>query len=441
MSTASGNPPHVVELSEYANREAAEPQAGEPHDQIEVRKEDNPRSAYAPKPAHERAAARARGLDSEQDKISPFIPRRRRSPKPDGAAGPELSSPASVASPDEAAAAGAASTSSLPTQVVGAARKDAAQPDLTQKHVTAEQQDSEIRGMKADRHVEQIEATLRLLQRQQGAPPRLPRGPNLVPPPEPILASPGASGDAYRKRGGLFAGLPSPRSLDPTPLSPPSLPPARNVHAILGVAIACIAGVIAGYWLVDAPISRPVFISPPAVRAQAALTPPSPLLVNAIDSSQAESDGKPEWWLARATGLAKEDSEIGKQPESGTPRVATLSPAPAIEVRAAVPPPSPKQAERRILRPDEIQLLIEQGEKFMAAGDIVSARMMFERAAQGEDATAALALGAAYDPLVLSKLGVMGTESSLEKARIWYAKAQSLGSTQAIARLKALEDR
>ena len=77
----------------------------------------------------------------------------------------------------------------------------------------------------------------------------------------------------------------------------------------------------------------------------------------------------------------------------------------------------------------------------MAAGDIVTARMIFERAAQSEDAAAALALGAAYDPLVLSKLGVLGMQSSLEKARVWYAKAQSLGSTQAIARLKALEDR
>ena len=58
-----------------------------------------------------------------------------------------------------------------------------------------------------------------------------------------------------------------------------------------------------------------------------------------------------------------------------------------------------------------------------------------------EDATAALALAAAYDPLVLSKLGVLGIDSSPEKARIWYAKAQSLGSAQAVARLKALDNR
>ena len=80
-------------------------------------------------------------------------------------------------------------------------------------------------------------------------------------------------------------------------------------------------------------------------------------------------------------------------------------------------------------------------EKFMAAGDIVTARMIFERAAQSEDATAALALAAAYDPLVLSKLGVLGMDGSPERARIWYVKAESLGSTQAVARLKALENR
>jgi hypothetical protein len=425
MSTASGNPPHVVELSDHESNQAPEPQAGPPHERIETSSEDSLHSPYAPKPPHERAAARLHAVDNDKDKISPFIPRRRRSPAPGTPVEAELSASASVAPSDEEAAVGAEAAALVPEQGAGALPKQVAQPGLT----PAGQQDSEIRRrIIADRHLDQIEASLRLLQRREGAAMRLPRGPVFPPPPEPIRG-------ARRERSGLFTGLPWPPSLDPTPLSPPALPPARNPHAILGVAIACIAAAIAGYWLVDGPLSHP------AVPTQVALTTPSPLLLNALNSSEPQSDDKPEWWRARATGLAKGDLEFEKQPEPGTSQVALVSPAPAVEARAAVPVPSPKQIEHRALRPEEIRLLIEQGEKFMAAGDIVTARMIFERAAQSEDATAALALGAAYDPLVLSKLGVLGTESSLEKARVWYAKAQTLGSTQAIARLKALEDR
>jgi hypothetical protein len=422
----------VVEPPDHERSQAPEPQAG--HEQIEASREESLQSPYAPKPPHERAAARLHVVDNEKDRISPFIPRRRRSPAPGAPVEAELSASSSVAPSDEEATAGAEAAALVPEQGAGAPSEEVAQPGLTHKEAPAGQQGSEIRRrIIADRHLDEIEASLRLLQRRPGAALRLPRGPVFPAPPEPIPAPRGATGGAHGPRSGLFAGLPRPRSLDPTPMSPPVLPPARNPHAMLGVAVACIAAAIAGYWLVDGPLSRP------AAPTKAALTTSSPLLVNALNSSQAESDDKPEWW--RASGLAKGDLEFEKQPEPGASRVALVSPAPAVEAPAAVPVPSPKQVEHRALRPEEIRLLIEQGEKFMAAGDIVTARMIFERAAQSEDATAALALGAAYDPLVLSKLGVLGMQSSLEKARVWYAKAQSLGSTQAIARLKALEDR
>jgi TPR repeat protein len=93
------------------------------------------------------------------------------------------------------------------------------------------------------------------------------------------------------------------------------------------------------------------------------------------------------------------------------------------------------------LEPEEIEVLIEQGQKFIADGDIVTARLIFERAAKAESATAALALAAAYDPIVLAKLGALGVDTDVEKARLWYQKAQSLGSAQAPERLRALAAR
>jgi hypothetical protein len=81
MSTASGNPPYVVEPSDHESSQAPEPHSGQPHEQIETSREDSLQSPYAPKPPHERAAARLHVVDNDQDKISPFIPRRRRSRK------------------------------------------------------------------------------------------------------------------------------------------------------------------------------------------------------------------------------------------------------------------------------------------------------------------------------------------------------------------------
>jgi hypothetical protein len=100
--------------------------------------------------------------------------------------------------------------------------------------------------------------------------------------------------------------------------------------------------------------------------------------------------------------------------------------------------PSSKGASRR-LGPEEIKLFVTRGEQLLATGDIVAARIVLQRAAESDDAAAALALGAAYDPNVLARLGVVGISADLEKARTWYHKAESLGSADARRRLGLLE--
>lgn len=99
---------------------------------------------------------------------------------------------------------------------------------------------------------------------------------------------------------------------------------------------------------------------------------------------------------------------------------------------------SSKVATRR-LEPEEIKLFVTRGEQLMATGDIVAGRIVLQRAAESNDATAALALGAAYDPNVLARLGVVGISADLEKARTWYQKAESLGSPDARRRLGPLD--
>ena len=67
--------------------------------------------------------------------------------------------------------------------------------------------------------------------------------------------------------------------------------------------------------------------------------------------------------------------------------------------------------------------------------------MLFQRAAEAGDAAAATALSATYDPIVVAKLGVVGIHADVMKARFWYQKAVSLGSSDAKRRLDLLANR
>jgi hypothetical protein len=114
--------------------------------------------------------------------------------------------------------------------------------------------------------------------------------------------------------------------------------------------------------------------------------------------------------------------------------------APMLQGGTGTQVPSPGKVIRALDR-EEIQLLTKQGEQFAAAGDLVTARILFQRAAEAGEPTAAMALGATYDPNVLVKLGVAGMGVDVEKARSWYRKAESQGSAEATRRLHALANR
>ena len=122
------------------------------------------------------------------------------------------------------------------------------------------------------------------------------------------------------------------------------------------------------------------------------------------------------------------------------PSVSPVSP-PAPPATRSDPPVSPPAPPIRRVDPADIELLVKQGEQFMAVGDVAAARIVFQRAAQAGDAAAALAMGATYDPLVLNKIGVVGVTADPDKARGWYVKAQQLGSPEAPRRLELLAHR
>jgi hypothetical protein len=86
----------------------------------------------------------------------------------------------------------------------------------------------------------------------------------------------------------------------------------------------------------------------------------------------------------------------------------------------------------------EVAALIARGQTYLASGDVVSARLVFRRAAEAGDGQAALALGGTFDPLVLKSLGVIGVVADVAQARSWYHKAAELGSREAPQRIDQL---
>jgi TPR repeat protein len=92
----------------------------------------------------------------------------------------------------------------------------------------------------------------------------------------------------------------------------------------------------------------------------------------------------------------------------------------------------------RTISREEAAALYSRGEQLIAVGDVVGARLLFLRAAEGGDVRSAFAMGASYDPDALKTLGIVGVVADVALAREWYAKASSLGSRDAALRIEML---
>jgi hypothetical protein len=285
----------------------------------------------------------------------------------------------------------------------------------------------------SDHDLERLEASLRQLQRQESAT-RLPRATNLAA--VPGLAPVDASG--RRQSGERFGdGFRSLRSLEPERLQPPLEMPRRNRAAPVGIVVAIILVATTAYYFAVEGWTPP---SEPTPAPQTASSDPT---VVARPSSPTGQQAPPP------TMAQDDDRATSAQSEISSQRIKASQPARSSEgetVAMVQPGEAGTQVPlaskvTRVLDPEEIKLLVKQGEQFIAAGDVVTARIVFQRAAEAGDAGAAVALGGTYDPIVLAKLGVMGLGADVERARTWYQKAESLGSAEATRRLAILANR
>ena len=136
------------------------------------------------------------------------------------------------------------------------------------------------------------------------------------------------------------------------------------------------------------------------------------------------------------------DNKIADRQTIHVEWVPPVSPAPPQrqldrEEITAAPPISPAPAQRQLDR-EEITVLLDRGKHLIANGDLAAARLVLQRAADANDAEAALALAATYDPIVLREFKVYGFTADAAMARAWYQRARELGSAAALQRLEML---
>jgi hypothetical protein len=112
--------------------------------------------------------------------------------------------------------------------------------------------------------------------------------------------------------------------------------------------------------------------------------------------------------------------------------------APQVSQNAA-PPISPGDTER--LNEENQDRFLAQGLRLLGAGNVASARLLFERAADAGSARAALLLGDTYDDVRLAQLGVQGVLPDRDKANYWYGRADELGAAEAKERISEINSR
>lgn len=111
------------------------------------------------------------------------------------------------------------------------------------------------------------------------------------------------------------------------------------------------------------------------------------------------------------------------------PATAALTPQPSTSpAPASAPVPAAAPSSNAA---SEIAALIARGDEYLTTGDIISARLYYERAANAGDGHAAMLMGETFDPDFLSRAGVRGVRGDPEIAAMWYHRAQELGDRDA----------
>ena len=118
---------------------------------------------------------------------------------------------------------------------------------------------------------------------------------------------------------------------------------------------------------------------------------------------------------------------------SDKPEVAMTPAAPTSEAISQKPPTKPAFSGA------ETAELLARGDWLFATGNVDSARLLYERAADAGEARAAVRLGETFDPIFLDRAHLREARADSGMAMFWYRRARALGALGITSRLKSLE--
>lgn len=143
---------------------------------------------------------------------------------------------------------------------------------------------------------------------------------------------------------------------------------------------------------------------------------------------------------AAAPGTSKAATAMARTAQPVRPDVEPATPEPAQKALASVATKASAQPLAARHLPDrQLAELVARGDVFLRAGDITSARLFYERAADDGDEQAALRMGATFDPTFLASAGLRNLHGDPAKARLWYHRALGLGASEAQPHPNSLE--
>jgi hypothetical protein len=240
---------------------------------------------------------------------------------------------------------------------------------------------------------------------------------------------------------GCTAAAPQPTDLHHAPA------PRRTVFRAVAVAVSVLAiGSVSGLLFLQPSGGKTVTETVPSTAASTAteklasggaeseLQPPAKAAI--VVPSQSASDSS-----AAKTSLAALAPEAALPDLSSTeiPRTAGIvAPiGPAVPGNAS-PPVSKHVGVTPSITPTEPprsaalnSALLARGDALFVTGDVNSARLFYERAANAGHGQAALQLGETFDPAFLARTGFIGSLANVGMAAYWYQRARELGISEA----------
>jgi hypothetical protein len=177
-----------------------------------------------------------------------------------------------------------------------------------------------------------------------------------------------------------------------------------------------------------------------AQRDPAQLTAGDTQLKNPKDAARlsAPASQTPGVRTLATVAVAPTREEITTAYQSALQGRAPAAAAPAAAAPTAAAPPVATLPPRK-LDPDELAALMKRAKGLIEIGDIAAARLLLERAADAQEASAALLLAQTYDPAVLGAQDTRSITPDPAAARTWYQKAAQLGSPDATQRLAQMQ--